>query len=93
MVSRCLRRVGFNVRLVDDHRRIKRPAIVSFTWQLDDPKLLSHSVVWDPWKRCFIDPSVSNGRVSPKEADEFIDLWVRTNGKSMIVTGRIRSSH
>ena len=88
--TRCLRRLGFATRQVDDHRRTKRPALVSFAWHPEDPRSCAHCVVWDPWKERFIDPGNANGYVSHEEAERFIDLWKRTAWTSTLVTGRLR---
>jgi hypothetical protein len=84
---KTIRKLGFCVRVTDDFRKFKRPAIVTFSWypsfnSLRDSSI--HSVVWDPWERRFIDPGPD--MLYGKKNSEYVKLWKLSNYKALVVT-------
>jgi hypothetical protein len=84
---RAVRRLGFSAVLADSFKQSKRPAIAFFSWVPEAmPDGNVHAVVWDPFNKQLIDVGYDHDRGL---SDRFyLDLWKRSNFKSIVVTGR-----
>jgi len=83
---KVINKLGFDAETVPDFRKVKdRPVIVPFSWSPYAPDYGIHSVVWDPFKKRFIDPGPDEGNFSEKE---YVGFWKYFKYQSVVVTGK-----
>ena len=87
---RVIERLGFSAEIVSNasFKRRAAPAITCFSWVPDIPgnAFGIHAIVWDPFKKVFIDPGPDNFRNLP--ARKYLELIRKSNFNTIVITGK-----
>ena len=82
--------LGFEARGVDDFRVVKdRPVIIPLSWSSYTFTAGIHCIVYDPFKKCYIDPGPDQGNFTAKQ---YVELWQNFSFQSIVVTRKKRRS-
>lgn len=86
---RVIKKLGFESEIVDEYKSHHLPAIVPFAWHPGEKTTGVHAVVWNPFRKKFIDPGFDHDRMLEKKFYE--SKWRESHYSAVIVTGRTNS--